>query len=683
MSVNKKFRLKIINTLICVPLLLSSFSSIAREGGLEFVKKYDYIVVGAGAGGGPLASNLAEKGYSVLLIEAGQLKDEDKDKVDIPALHVVASEDPELSWEYLVEHYSDPNRQKQDSKRCPNSSISGCSGKTGVFYPRGSTVGGSGSVNAMISVLPHDSDWNNIANITGDSSWNASNMRNYFKRVERNIYGRDEASEHGENGWLSINASALVQIEPDGKKLLPVSFPVPGNVQLSYLPTIGGAIHLGDYGEKDHPSVGFFLADLNRVRDGSEPQGLFQIPVATTEKGRRSGVSGRIKNVIEDGHDLTLKTNTLATKVLFNKSKKNPKAIGVQVIESANVYKADRNAKTSGIPKPVEYFAKKEVILSAGAFNTPQLLMLSGIGPKKQLKKLGIKVRVNSPGVGQNLMDRYEVPMTYEQLGAFGGPRNFPALENCNFDPDNKDNCYFDWKNDGTNVYTQPGGLFGLIKDSTQFDTDINIINKGTRHDPDIFIFGVGGNFKGYYPRYSDDVYKTQNMVSWLILKGHTSNRGEVKLRSSNPLDTPIINFKYFGDPAAGVDPSNEHKQDLDALLKSVKLTRKAVKKASAKVVAGKYREVWPGVEVNTDKEIKDYIMRESWGHHASCTAKIGSEADSMAVLTSDFRVKGVKNLRVVDASVFPKIPGFFPALAVYMMSEKAGDLIAEQDIDG
>lgn len=665
-------RYNIALTIIFLLSILLSINATAKD-------KYDYIVVGSGAGGGPLAANLAERGFSVLLIEAGELKEENKNVIDIPALHVQASEDPDISWEFLVEHYSDPNRQSDDSKRCPNASIKECSGKTGIFYPRGSTVGGSTAVNAMISVLPHDSDWNNIARITGDNTWSAVNMREYFKRVERNLYGKGDDINHGKDGWLSLNQSSIVQQQPEGG----ITIPIPLDVQLSYLPTFSGAIKVGDTGKKDHPSLLFPFKDINKLKHGSEPQGLFQIPVAVNEKGRRSGVGARIKSVIENGYPLTLKTGTLATKVLFNDSKKQPKAIGVQVIESSNIYKADRNAKSSGIPRPVNYYVKEEVILSAGAFNTPQLLMLSGIGPKKQLESHGIKVRVDSPGVGKNLMDRYEVPIVVEQRKHLSGRTiDFPALTHCNFDLTRPDNCFYDWRDSNTNVYTQPGALFGIIKDSTQFDNNLNLISTNEINDPDIFIFGVGGNFKGYYPRYSDDVFKQKNMLSWVILKGHSNNRGEVTLRSRNPLDTPIINFQYFGDPAEGVKPSNQHKDDLDALLKAVKLSRKGIKKASVALGLsqfGYYHEVWPGSHIDTDDEIKDYAMRESWGHHASCTAKIGPQSDPMAVLTSDFRVKGTRRLRVVDASAFPKIPGFFPALAIYMMSEKAADLIADK----
>lgn len=260
-------KLYIFYTIIILLSIFFSFNSFANN-------QYDYIVVGSGAGGGPLAANLAEKGFSVLLIEAGELKEDDKNMIDIPALHVQASEDPNISWEFLVEHYSDPNRKNEDSKRCPNINIKECGGKTGVFYPRGSTVGGSTAVNAMISVLPHDSDWNNIASITGDNSWSALNMREYFKRVERNLYGKGDDISHGKDGWLSLNQSAIVQKQPEGG----VTIPVPLDVQLSYLPTFSGAIKVGDTGKKNHPSILFPFKDMNKLRNGLSLKDFFKYP---------------------------------------------------------------------------------------------------------------------------------------------------------------------------------------------------------------------------------------------------------------------------------------------------------------------------------------------------------------------------------------------------------------------
>lgn len=685
---------KILRLVIKVPMLnigkwlltglLFSISVIVNAENYE--ESYDYIVVGAGAGGGPLASSLAERGYTVLLIEAGELKEEDKDFMEAPALHVKASEHPRLSWQYFINHYSDPTRNQADSKHCPQKS--GCpSDSNGIFYPRGSTIGGSTAVNAMISVIPHNSDWNNIATITGDNSWSANNMRHYLTKVERNLYGKNEYSGHGRQGWLPISHNALLTPNQNGQLHSPLS----PAVKLSYLDIFAGAAKQADRGKADHSSFLFPFKNINRLRNGNEPEGLYQIPVAVDEQGRRAGVAGRIISTIEAGYPLTLKTKTLATKVIMVDTNNTlQKAEGVEVLHGANLYRADRHSAETIAPDPTYYRANKEVILSAGAFNTPQLLMLSGIGDQDELQQHGITVKVNLPGVGKNLQDRYEVPLVFEKRRRFWifdfGPKNFPALTDCNFDPNNKDNCHRDWEHNQKGVYTQPGALISMVTKSQRYDKRGN--TKAINHainqlDPDLYMFAIGGTFKGYYPGYSEDTFDPDNQYTWLLLKGHSNNRGIVSLRSADPLDTPIINFKYFGDPQAGVMPSNEHYDDLEAIMKGVKLIRKTAH-YSTKATFYKvfHKEVWPGKHINTDSEIQNFIMNESWGHHASCTAKIGTSDDPMAVLDSNFKVHGTTGLRVVDASVFPKIPGFFPAIAIYMLSEKAADVIAQDAVN-
>ncbi len=183
---------------------------------------YDYIVVGSGAGGGPVASALARAGFEVLLLEAGS--DRGAQLVyQVPVFHGLSTEDEAMRWDYFVQHYEDPARQRADSKY---STAHG-----GVLYPRAGTLGGCTAHNAMITVYPHNSDWDSIAEATGDSSWRASEMRRYFERLERCDYllapgkypknfwrklalfilrgfgaaSRANPSRHGFGGWLHTN----------------------------------------------------------------------------------------------------------------------------------------------------------------------------------------------------------------------------------------------------------------------------------------------------------------------------------------------------------------------------------------------------------------------------------------------------------------------------------------------
>jgi choline dehydrogenase len=147
-----------------------------------------------------------------------------------------------------------------------------------------------------------------------------------------------------------------------------------------------------------------------------------------------------------------------------------------------------------------------------------------------------------------------------------------------------------------------------------------------------------------------------------------------VKLRSTNPRQMPEINFHYFQE---GSDSSGD---DLRAVVEGVKLARGFNREPSASQHIAS--ETFPGPGYQTDDELKGYIRDQAWGHHASCTAKIGSRHDRMAVLDSRFRVRGVESLRVVDACAFPRVPGFFPVAAIFMIGEKAGDVILEDAED-
>jgi choline dehydrogenase len=293
------------------------------------------------------------------------------------------------------------------------------------------------------------------------------------------------------------------------------------------------------------------------------------------------------------------------------------------------------------------------VILSAGAFNTPQLLKLSGIGPKEELERLSIPVLLDLPGVGENLQDRYEVGVVTQMS------REFSLLTDCTFDVPaggaDPDSCFKEWLA-GRGLYCSNGTVLGVIKKS-----------RPERTIPDLFIFGLPARFTGYAPGYSRELEQHKDVFTWAVLKAHTNNSaGRVSLRSTDPRDVPDINFHYFGE---GNDPAGE---DLDAVVEGVKFARRLMRKASNHVV----RELIPGEAVESSEQIAEFVKNEAWGHHASCTCKMGPRADRTAVVDSRFRVHGTRGLRVVDASVFPQIPGFFIVAAVYMLSEKATDAV-------
>ena len=210
----------------------------------------------------------------------------------------------------------------------------------------------------------------------------------------------------------------------------------------------------------------------------------------------------------------------------------------------------------------------------------------------------------------------------------------------------------------GKGVYASNGALIGILKRS-----------RPDLPEPDLFIFGLPGYFKGYEPGYSAKFERQRNRFTWAVLKAYTENTaGRVTLRSKNPRAWPLIEFRYFAE-------GNDQKQaDLDAVVDGVDFARKMNDKLSG---GSGQSELVPGPGYESPAKLREFIANEAWGHHASCTNRMGPDGDPMAVLDSRFQVRGVKGLRVVDASVFPRIPGYFIVTPVYMISEKAFDVIA------
>ncbi|MPZ76312.1 MAG: NAD(P)-binding protein [Deltaproteobacteria bacterium] len=604
-------------------------------------QNYDYIVVGSGAGGGTLAARLAEAGRTVLLLEAGgdllqvagtRLPED----YQVPAFHAFASENPALKWDFFVRHYGNDERQKQDSKFTAE--------RDGVLYPRAGTLGGCTAHNAMILVYPHNEDWNYIADITDDLSWRAESMRRYFERMEdcrhRTPYRwieklfRLNPTRHGFGGWLTTERrdAMLALGDRDMMKMLKQS-------ALKAFKAMGDPLaQLAWSVKSQHDPNDWRLVQSNSF-------GIRYTPL-TTRGHVRIGSRERILDVASRYPDkLHIEPHALVTRVLFNE---NNRTLGVEYLKGERLYRAHSHPNSESGERR-QALASRETILCGGAFNTPQLLMLSGIGPKQDLETHGINVRVDLPGVGKNLQDRYEVSVVNRMTA------DWEMLAGAKFDK--SDAQYREWGADRKGVYATNGGALVVIKKS-----------QPDRSVPDLFCLGLLGKFTGYFPEYSQLITRHHNYLSWVVLKAHTSNTaGTVSLRSADPRDTPDINFRYFEE---GSDTNGE---DLDGVVQGIKFVRNmttALKKQKA--IA---EEELPGEQIQSDAELREFVRNNAWGHHASCTCPIGPK-DKGGVLTSDFRVHGTQGLRVVDASVFPRIPGFFIVSAVYMVGEKAADVI-------
>jgi choline dehydrogenase len=174
------------------------------------------------------------------------------------------------------------------------------------------------------------------------------------------------------------------------------------------------------------------------------------------------------------------------------------------------------------------------------------------------------------------------------------------------------------------------------------------------------------GNFHGYYPGWQN-AFLNPTQFTWLAPKAHTQNRGgTVTLHSNDPRDVPVINFHSFQE---GTDTAG---QDLASVVNGVQLARQLNSQLSSLTV----NELFPGPNAQSAADTATFVKNEAWGHHAAWCNPMGAKSDPMAVVDGDFKVHGTRNLRVVDASVFPRIPGYFPMIAIMMMSEKASDVI-------
>ena len=453
---------------------------------------------------------------------------------------------------------------------------------------RGKVLGGSSSINVMAYTRGNRGDYDRWAQ-KGALGWSYADVLPYFKRCE--------TWESGENPWRGGAG-------PVGTEFAKTTDPV-------YDAWLEAA-----------RAAGFPVTD---DYNGRQQEG-FGRGQYTIRGGYRSSAATAYLRPAKSRPNLDVVTGALATRVLMQ----GTRATGVEYAQ--------------GIRATVRVNADREVILAGGAFNTPPLLMLSGIGPADHLRATGIKPVVDLP-VGKNLQDHLAVIIFFERLNesVFRHDMRFDRMAVSML------RAYFFGTGPGTVV---PGGLHAFVKTRPELAVpDIEFMFRGAPADTHLW-------FPGIRPAYVDGYGIRPTLL-------HPDSRGEILLRSSDPRDPPRIAYNFFSAP-----------NDLPRLREGFKRAREVAYQAPMDAYRG--RETSPGDAVKTDAEIDAFIRRTAiTAHHPCGTCAMGTTPDT--VTDPELRVRGVERLRVVDASVMPDLVSAHINACVLMIAEKASDMIRQR----
>ncbi len=481
-------------------------------------------------------------------------------------------------------------------------------------WPRGKGLGGSSIINYMIYTRGNRRDYDGYA-AEGNTGWSYDEVLPYFLKSENNsIPEYRDSPYHAHDGYLHLERVHYHTVLID-------TF-LKGGHELGY-----------------------------KTIDYTEPtQHGFSKIQATQKRGRRVSAAKAFLKSVKSRRNLHVSINSHVTKVLVDP--KTKRAYGVEFV------KAGRRRTV---------FARKEVILSAGALNSPQLLMLSGIGPGEHLKEMGIPV-LQDLRVGENLNEHYSylgMSFLINQTGA-ALVQNRITLK-----------VFLDWLNHGKGMLTAPGGVQGIGYMSTKY-------NPHSKDYPDLELIFAAGSFAsdggtamrksfGVTKRMYDQVFGyASNKDTWTVIPMllHPRSRGRILLRDKNPFHAPKFYYNYFEDP-------HDMKVLVEGIKEIVKLSEtRAFQKVGTRPIPGNL----PQCSNHTYKSDEYWacMARFFTGtlHHQSGTCKMGPATDRTAVVDPQLRVYGIKNLRVADASIFPRIPGAHLYAPTLMIGEKASDMI-------
>ena len=454
-----------------------------------------------------------------------------------------------------------------------------------MYCPRGRVLGGSSSINGMAYIRGNALDYDRWARTNGLEHWSYAHCLPYFKRAETREQGADDY--HGGDGPLYVTTGSTPN------------------------PLFEAFIEAGR--QAGYPVT----ADMN----GYQQEGLGRMDM-TTKHGQRWSAAMAYLHPARQRRNVSIIAKTLCTRVLFD----GKRAVGVEYLHHGQTQ---------------QVYAEREIILAGGAINSPQLLLLSGIGNADELNKLTIPVQVNLPGVGQNLQDHLEI---YIQHACTQPISLYSALK-----PWNKLRIGLNWM-----LFKQGLGA------SSHFEAGGFIRSRAGVEHPDLqyHFLPIAMNYDGSSHQ---DSHGFQAHVGPM----RPTSSGWVKLRSDDPKQPPRILFNYMR--AEG---------DREEMRAAVRLTREIFSQSAFTPYRGP--ELAPGPAVQSDADIDAFVRSHGESaYHPSCTCKMG--LDEMAVVDGAGKVHGVENLRVVDASIMPSIVSGNLNAPTIMVAEKMADSILGQ----
>lgn len=530
----------------------------------SFKQCYDFIIVGGGSAGCVLADKLSASGqHQVCLIEAGP-KDSSP-LIHVPLGVVELMKSRRLNWLYN----SGPEASQNDRE---------------IFNPRGKTLGGSSSVNAMLYIRGQKEDYDHWRDL-GNEGWGYDDVLPYFKATQHQERGADDY--HGVDGPLNVAES---------RSKLPI-----------FDNFIQSAINAG------------FPANNDFNGEQQEGIGYFQV---TQKDGKRCSAAKAFLTPNLSRKNLTVITDALVEKIILE----DKKAVGIRFKRKQKV---------------IELGANKEVILSAGAFNSPQLLMLSGVGPKAELDKHNITLEHQLEGVGQNLQEHVDALVVKEytdtDIIAYR-PKALAKLAPSAF------KFFTEQSGVLTSAVAEAGGF---IKTSDEAET------------PDLQLH--------FIPAAMDDHGRNLKMLFKYGVAIHAcllrpKSRGSVTLYGSAPHLNPNITLNMLSHP-----------DDQALMIKAIKRAREIF--AQPPVANKVTNEIFPGEGCQSDEDILEFLKNKaSTIYHPVGTCKMGQ--DELSVVDNELKVHGIDSLRVVDASIMPTVVSGNTNAPTIMIAAKIADNI-------